>query len=109
MKNFVTVLLLLALSACCAACQPTLNSGMADQNLSCATAKVSGMTCEACASVITVNLKKLDGVKDVQVDVQNGAVKIYSANKNAISSSSVQSVVERSGYTFNSLQSGCSQ
>jgi copper chaperone CopZ len=82
---------------------------MAMQGQSCSTAKVSGMTCEACASVVTANLKKLDGVKDVQVDVASGTVKIYTTDKKTVSQSSVQSVVERSGYTFNSLQPTCSQ
>jgi copper chaperone CopZ len=56
---------------------------------------------------VSENLKKLPGVKQVQVDVADGQVKIFSAKKSDLKSDSVKAIVEKSGYTFNSLQPHC--
>lgn len=108
MKNIIAVLFLLTLTACCG-CMPPKKTSLAHEGLTCSTVKVSGMTCEACASTVTANLKKSAGVKDVQVDVATGTVKIYTEGTQKLSSTAVKSIVERSGYTFTSLQPSCSQ
>ncbi len=116
-KSFLIFVTLLGLTACCGcggqskAIAHKSMSGVAaieqSHPLSCSSAKVSGMTCEACAMTVTENLKKIKGVKDVKVDVPAGQVKIYSIAPSDVSKKSVQSTIEKSGYQFLSLQSRC--
>ena len=112
MKSFLILATLLTLTACCNCMDKPKtamnNSAMAKQsNMTCSTAKVSGMTCEACAMTVSENLKKLPGVKQVEVDVAAGTVKISSAKETDLKSDEVKTIVEKSGYTFNSLQPHC--
>ncbi len=112
MKSFLILATLLTLTACCSCMDKPKtamnNAAIASQsNLACSTAKVTGMTCEACAMTVSENLKKLPGVKDVQVDVAAGTVKIFSTKKSDVKSSAVKALVEKSGYKFNSLQPHC--
>jgi copper chaperone len=104
MKHLLVVFLLLSLSACA-----TSEKIDAHQGLSCSTAQVSGMMCEACASTISTNLKKLDGVKDVVVDVASGTVNVYADPTHIPSTSSVKKIVEHSGYQLNSYGPHCPQ
>lgn len=112
MKSFLILATLLTLTACCN-CMDKPTTTISDattastSGLACHTAKVSGMTCEACATTVSTNLKKIAGVKDVQVDVAHQEVKIYSAKKSDVQTTAVKSIVEKSGYTFNSLQATC--
>lgn len=112
MKSLLILTTLLTLTACCGCMDKpkTTNADkamMASPALECSTAKVSGMTCEACATTVSENLKKIPGVKQVEVDVNAGAVKIFSAKKADVKSSTVKSIVEKSGYKFTSLQPNC--
>ena len=107
MKFLLIFTTLLTLTACCACNNKSRTTIVKPANLACSTVKVSGMTCEACAMTVTENLKKLSGVKDVQVDVTAGTVKIFSVKQSDVKSSAVKSTIEKSGYTFNSLQSNC--
>jgi len=75
---------------------------------SCQTASVSGMTCEACAATVSENLKKIPGVEDVAVNVSTGTVKIYTDGQK-LDTASIKHIIERSGYTFKSLENSCSQ
>ena len=113
MKSILILATLLTLTACCG-CMDNPKTAMnnsamaaASSDLACSTTKVSGMTCEACAMTVSENLKKLPGVKQVQINVADGEVKIFSAKKSDVQSSAVKAVIEKSGYTFNSFKPHC--
>ena len=111
MKTFLILATLLFLTACCGCIDKpktaTANTMIAPVVYACSTAKVSGMHCEACAMTVSENLKKIKGVKDVQVNVETGAVRIFSDKTSSVKSKAVKSIIEKSGYTFNSLQPTC--
>jgi uncharacterized membrane protein YraQ (UPF0718 family)/copper chaperone CopZ len=61
------------------------------------TIKVSGMSCKNCARKVTESVKKVAGVKAVDVDVKKGKVRVEgSASENA-----VKKAVEDAGYKVN--------
>lgn len=122
MKNVAALLSLLTLTACCGCMSGEPKMGMGKMNhasmamgtaavshkgATCTSAKVSGMTCEACATTISTNLKKLPGVEDVAVDVSSGLVKIYTDGAKAPDEAAVKHIIERSGYKFNSMKPAC--
>ncbi len=111
MKNLVIACLLLTLSGCCN-CPTSMSHSsamaMPSDTAHCQTAKVVGMTCEVCASTVSENLKKIPGVEDVSVDVATGTVKIYTDGQK-IESATVKHIIERSGYTFQTLQNSCAK
>ncbi len=106
MKSFLMIATLVTLTACCG-CLNGSKMTTHSASSSCAQVKVSGMTCEACSITVSENLKKLSGVKDVQVDVGSGIVKIFSETPSSITSDQVKSIIEKSGYTFQNFQPHC--
>lgn len=68
-----------------------------------ASLKVSGMSCEACAMSVTNNLKKIDGVQDVQVDVSTGTVDIFTQENATINKVEVQKMIDLSGFKLDSM------
>lgn len=109
MKYILIAATLLTLTACCTCMDKPATSvtQSTHHNLSCSTAKVSGMTCEACSATVAANLNKLSGVKNTQIDVATGTVKIYTDKKSSVTKAQVKSIVEKSGYTFTSLTPTC--
>ena len=112
MKSLLILATLLTLTACCGCMDKpkTVSDGTtmtAPPVLACKTAKISGMTCEACAMTVTENLKKIPGVKQVQVDVPAGKVRVFADKESDIKTEAVKSTIEKSGYKFTSIQSNC--
>ncbi|MBA3311587.1 MAG: heavy-metal-associated domain-containing protein [Nocardioidaceae bacterium] len=64
--------------------------------MSTSTYTVSGMTCGHCASSVTEEVTKIQGVTDVDVELATGAVKITS--ETSLDDASVQQAVEEAGY-----------
>lgn len=60
------------------------------------TIKVEGMTCEHCEKAVTGALKELEGVQDVQVDLNTGKVDV-STNKE-VSKEAMADAIEDQGY-----------
>ena len=58
--------------------------------------EVKGMTCGHCANSVTTELKKISGVSDVSVDVENGKVTIDSAAE--LDASAIAAAIEEAGY-----------
>ncbi len=58
--------------------------------------RVSGMTCGHCVSAVTQEVSRLDGVTDVEVDLQTGRVRVTSAVP--LAESDVRAAVEEAGY-----------
>lgn len=57
---------------------------------------VVGMTCGHCVSAVTEEISKIDGVRDVQVDLGTGRVTVTSAA--ALADSDVAAAVDEAGY-----------
>lgn len=57
---------------------------------------VTGMTCEHCARSVTEELTEINGVSDVAVDLDTGAVTVTSAEP--LSDANVRTAVEEAGY-----------
>lgn len=60
------------------------------------TYKVSGMTCGHCVQSVTAELEKVEGVQDVNVDLETGAVTV--TNAEALSEQSVKAAVDEAGF-----------
>jgi len=60
------------------------------------TFKIEGMTCNHCVANVDKHLKNLDGVKEVEVDLQKNQVTIVGT----VSSDEVQQTVDGLGYSF---------
>ena len=60
------------------------------------TYKVSGMTCGHCVQSVTTELEKVEGVQDVNVDLETGAVTVTSGE--ALSEDSVRAAVDEAGF-----------
>ena len=57
---------------------------------------VTGMTCGHCASSVTEEVSEIDGVQDVAVVVETGAVTVTSAHP--LDEADVRAAVEEAGY-----------
>ncbi len=61
-----------------------------------ATYTVTGMTCGHCVASVTEEVKEIDGVTDVAVDLSTGAVSVTSDQP--VSEADVKAAVEEAGY-----------
>ena len=59
---------------------------------------VTGMTCGHCAASVTEEISEIDGVQDVDVVVETGAVTVTSAEP--LDHAAVQAAVEEAGYAL---------
>ena len=57
---------------------------------------VTGMTCGHCVSSVTEEIQEIDGVEDVQVVLETGAVTVTSAQP--LDDDAVRAAVEEAGY-----------
>jgi copper chaperone CopZ len=63
-----------------------------------ATYQVTGMTCEHCAHAVTGELKNLDGVSDVRVDLDPGGESAVTVTSDApISTEAVAAALDEAG------------
>ncbi len=60
------------------------------------TYSVEGMTCGHCVSAVTEEVSKLDGVHDVAVDLDSGAVTVTSRQPLAVAD--IRAAVDEAGY-----------
>lgn len=60
------------------------------------TYKVSGMTCGHCVQSVTSEIEKVEGVQDVKVDLETGAVTVTSGEE--LSEDSVRAAVDEAGF-----------
>lgn len=57
---------------------------------------VTGLTCQHCVTAVTEEVSKLGGVRDVQVDLAAGRVRITSGQP--LDAAAVRAAVEEAGY-----------
>ena len=60
--------------------------------------QVQGMTCNHCANAVSTEIKKLTGVTDVEVTVDDGKVSVTSDA--ALDIDAVAAAVDEAGYTL---------
>ncbi len=60
------------------------------------TYQVKGMTCDHCVQAVTKEISKLDGVTDVDIDLDRGQVTV--ASEQALSDDAVREAVDEAGY-----------
>jgi copper ion binding protein len=60
------------------------------------TYKVSGMTCGHCVSAVTAEVSSIQGVSDVSVELESGAVTVSSDEP--LDEATVRAAVEEAGY-----------
>ncbi|WLR61857.1 copper chaperone CopZ [Guptibacillus hwajinpoensis] len=61
------------------------------------TLKIEGMTCDHCKAAVTTALKELEGVSEVNVNVEEGTAKV-SYNASSVSVLEMNEAVEEQGY-----------
>ena len=61
-----------------------------------ATYNVTGMTCEHCMRAVTQEVSKLEGVKDVNVDLSGGKVTVVSDQP--LDETRVRAAIDEAGY-----------
>ncbi|WP_431804274.1 heavy-metal-associated domain-containing protein [Microbacterium sp. bgisy203] len=59
---------------------------------------IEGMTCAHCAGAVSREVRKIDGVNDVRVDVAAGVLTVDAAA--ALSDADVAAAVDEAGYTL---------
>jgi copper chaperone len=57
---------------------------------------VSGMTCEHCVNAVTSEIKQIEGVRDVRIDLASGAVTVTSEAH--LDDAAVAAAVDEAGY-----------
>ncbi|MFE6052949.1 heavy-metal-associated domain-containing protein [Kitasatospora sp. NPDC056446] len=81
-------------SSCCGSCgtdaAPATGSALTSAF------QVKGMTCGHCVTSVTAELKKIDGVTDVAVDLTSGKVTVGSTL--ALADSDVAAAIDEAGY-----------
>ena len=60
------------------------------------TAKVKGMSCNHCVMSVTKALTNLDGIQNVQVDLQKGEVRFD--NRKAVALDKIEKAITDAGY-----------
>ncbi|MFK3961700.1 copper chaperone CopZ [Guptibacillus hwajinpoensis] len=61
------------------------------------TLKIEGMTCDHCKAAVTTALQELEGVSEVNVNVEEGTAKV-AYNASSVSVSDMNEAVEEQGY-----------
>lgn len=67
---------------------------------------VDGLACPFCAYGIEKQLKKLDGVKQVDVNIEKGQVTVTMVDGKTLDRSQVEPAVKKAGFSLRSFESG---
>ncbi len=66
---------------------------------------VEGMTCASCAGAIEKRLKKVEGVRSVDIAIKAGKVTVTSKENAAIDPAKAKSAIEEAGYKVITIES----
>ncbi|MFJ7908678.1 heavy-metal-associated domain-containing protein [Kitasatospora sp. NPDC096204] len=83
-------------SSCCGSCGTSAGAAPAAGSARTSVFQVKGMTCGHCVSSVTAELKKIDGVEDVAVDLATGRVTVGSTLP--LADSAVAAALDEAGY-----------
>ncbi len=67
--------------------------------------KITGMTCNGCVSSVSSILKKIDGIKDVNIDLSTGMASV-SMEKHIDTETMQQKLLEKGNYVLTDIESG---
>jgi len=94
---FLAVLWLLPLSAFAGSAANTASGQVVEIG-------VTGMVCEFCVASVEKGLKKLPGVKEVKVSLEDKRAEIVMAADKTIDEKQVRKIIEEAGFTPGELQ-----
>ncbi|MFJ2189085.1 heavy-metal-associated domain-containing protein [Kitasatospora sp. NPDC087861] len=83
-------------TSCCGSCGPGATAAPDAGTAGRAAFQVKGMTCGHCVTSVTAELKKIDGVTDVAVDLATGTVTVDSTLP--LADSAVAAAIDEAGY-----------
>ncbi|KJS62956.1 heavy-metal-associated domain-containing protein [Streptomyces rubellomurinus] len=83
-------------SSCCGSCGTGTAAAPAATTAERAAFQVKGMTCGHCVTAVTAELKKIEGVTEVAVDLATGTVTVDSAA--SLSDAEVGEAIDEAGY-----------
>lgn len=66
--------------------------------------KVNGMVCSFCASSIEKKFKKIDNVKDIDVNLDKKIVTITYKDGNPLPEKKIRTIITESGYAISSIE-----
>ena len=93
---FAAIALALVASPAAMADEPATETAAAEANL--ITAKVNGMVCDFCAQAVTFMFNEDEAVEAVDVDLDNGEIRVTLKDGAAMSDERVEELVTKSGY-----------
>ncbi|MEO0785980.1 MAG: heavy-metal-associated domain-containing protein [Pseudomonadota bacterium] len=102
MKNILAALALSVAAPVAAAETPAAETAATSATL--ITAKVNGMVCDFCAQAVTVMFNKDDAVEAVEVDLDNGEIRVTLKDGAAMADQRVEELVTKSGYDLVEIQ-----
>ncbi|MFJ6620129.1 heavy-metal-associated domain-containing protein [Kitasatospora sp. NPDC091335] len=83
-------------SSCCGSCGTDAGPAPAAESALTSVFQVKGMTCGHCVSSVTAELKQLDGVTEVAVDLATGEVTVGSTLP--LADSDIAAAIDEAGY-----------
>ncbi|MFJ9454573.1 heavy-metal-associated domain-containing protein [Kitasatospora sp. NPDC101447] len=83
-------------SSCCGSCSTGGDATPEDASALTSAFQVKGMTCGHCVTSVTAELKKVEGVTDVAVDLASGRVTVRSTRP--LADADVAAAVDEAGY-----------
>ncbi len=102
MKKLIIPSLFLLLTACAAT--PTVETGPPLTGASGALLTVRGMSCPLCSNNIDGRLKKVEGVRDVTIDLETGQVTVRFTETSRPTRRTLASAVKEAGFTLGKLE-----
>jgi mercuric ion binding protein len=66
--------------------------------------KVQGMVCSMCAQGIKKNFSKVNGVKDIKVDLDKKFVQILTNDGQDVGNDKINEVIKEAGYNVSSIE-----
>ena len=66
--------------------------------------RVDGMACAFCAYGIEKKFRKMDGIEDIDIDLQKGLVQVKTRADKTFTEDELKTLIKDSGFTFKSLQ-----
>lgn len=66
--------------------------------------RVDGLSCPFCAYGIEKQLSKLDGVQEVETDIQQGRMLIRAQDGKALAKAQVEQAVKKAGFSLRSFR-----
>lgn len=103
MKTIIIAITLLTLAALPVQAQKQTKKAKKSETTAIATIELNSVKCSMCASVITGALSELEGVKNVEIDVDEQTAKVTYVPKK-VTESTLESAIAKAGYNANDVE-----